>query len=46
MLVMSDRFLEQNPDVAVVQGVEDVAAIALADDQAKMTEQTKLMRDS
>jgi hypothetical protein len=43
MLVMSDCLLEQDPDVGVVQGIEDVAAVAFANDQLKMTEQTKLM---
>ena len=45
MLDVEDRLVEQVGDVAVVQRVADLAAVALTDDEAEMTEDAKLMRD-
>jgi hypothetical protein len=34
---------EQNPDVIVMQGINDVPALALADDEPELTQHPKLL---
>lgn len=45
MLDVEDRLVDQVGNVAVVQGVADVPALALADHKAEMTEDAKLVGD-
>ncbi len=45
MLGMRDSLGQQNAHVLVVQGVDDVPALALANDQAEMAKHPKLLGD-
>lgn len=45
MLNVEDRLVEQLGDVRVVQGVEDVLALPLADHESQLTQRAQLMRD-
>ena len=46
MLDVVDRLSEQNTDMRVVEGVNDLATLPFADHEAEMTQQTQLMGDS
>jgi hypothetical protein len=43
VLGVRDGLLEQLADVVVVQVVDDASAVALADHESEMSQQTKLM---
>ena len=45
MFNMEDCLVEQVGNVGVVQGVDDLSAAPLADNEAEMSQQTKLVRD-
>jgi hypothetical protein len=45
MLGVGDRFGEQRTDVVVVKRVDDLPAIALADDESEVAQDTELLRD-
>ena len=45
MLDVVDGLLEQDADVAVVEGVDDPAPLRVADDEAEVAEQAELVGD-
>ena len=45
MFDVVDGFLEENTDVRVVERVDNLAAAALADDEAQVAKEAKLVRD-